>query len=54
MRRDWPKLTWLPLAFLASFVESLVRSLISPAFVAPPIAYFAFGTAAIGIAMSTK
>lgn len=33
------------------FVEALVRSLISPAFVAPPIAYFAFGTAAIAISL---
>ena len=36
---------------LLVFVEALVRSLISPAFVAPPIAYFAFGTAAIGITL---
>lgn len=34
------------------FVEAMVRSLISPVFVAPPIAYFAFGTAAIGITLS--
>ena len=36
---------------LLVFVESLVRSLISPAFVAPPIAYFAFGTAAVAITL---
>jgi hypothetical protein len=34
------------------FVEALVRSLISPVFVAPPIAYFAFGTAAVGIGLA--
>lgn len=39
----------LALGALLVFVESLVRSLISPAFVAPPIAYYAFATAAIGI-----
>ena len=37
---------------LLVFVETLVRSLISPVFVAPPIAYFAFGTAAIALTLA--
>lgn len=42
----------LALGAMLVFVESLVRSLISPVFVAPPIAYFAFGAAAIGIGLA--
>jgi len=42
----------LALGALLVFAETLVRSLISPAFVAPPIAYFAFGAAAVGIGLA--
>lgn len=38
------------LGSLLVYVESLVRSLTSPLFVAPPIAYFAFGAAALALA----
>jgi hypothetical protein len=37
------------LGALAVFVEALVRSLASPLFVAPPIAYFVFGAAALAL-----
>lgn len=38
------------LGALLIYAESLVRSLTSPLFVAPPVAYFAFGAAALAIA----
>ena len=38
------------LGALLVYVESLVRSLTSPLFVAPPVAYFAFGAAALAVA----
>jgi hypothetical protein len=40
------------LGALLVYVETLVRSLVSPVFVAPPIAYFAFG--AIGLALAAN
>jgi len=41
----------LTLGAMLVFVDALVRSLTSPIFVAPPIAYFAFGAAAIGLSV---
>jgi hypothetical protein len=38
------------LGALLVYVESLVRSLTSPLFVAPPVAYFVFGAAALAVA----
>lgn len=38
------------LGALVVFAETLVRSLVSPAFVAPPIAYFSFGAAGLTLA----
>ena len=40
------------LGALLVYVEGLVRSLTSPAFVAPPIAYFIFGTIGLALAAS--
>jgi hypothetical protein len=34
------------------FVDALVRSLTSPIFVAPPIAYFTFGVCAIALSVA--
>ncbi len=36
------------------FVEALVRSLISQAFIAPPISYFVFGAAALALALADR
>ena len=45
-----PVIAAFVLGSLLVYVESLVRSLTSPLFVAPPVAYFAFGSAALAIA----
>ena len=45
-----PPVAAFVLGALLVYVESLVRSLTSPIFVAPPIAYFAFGAAGLSLA----
>lgn len=45
-----PVIAAFVLGSLLVYVESLMRSLTSPLFVAPPIAYFAFGAAALALA----
>lgn len=46
-----PTIRMFTLGTLLVFAETLVRSLTSPVFVAPPIAYFALGSAALALAV---